>query len=500
MATKADSKNFFYDVEVISFDGKRQAKLTEKIKRLIESIEIQEVDTTGDTAQYLNGQATINLRETQYLPQDDNLRPQELDVFGQITNRPASIMDLRFDTEKGYTFVSQEEMESGTTQANRNQKSKEEPVVFLFQTRNKLRITWGYLEPFLSRTEEFEIENVEISGGSTDNGRVKIQALNRELEFMRAKPEEGIVFTNIVEQPKVPYRRVQPLSLKQTLFRITKALGVTLIFDGEEVTTLPPRTLKFDLLREDQNDTAPADKPFRISAKQSYWEFINTLASDFQSYVKFRIVNDEPILFFNKTSIEFAKSRKTLRYLDKDGLVQNYSIQDRTGKEDSPVTGNSVTEEGKRKKSEYVTAALKQGNETPPKRYDQDQNKAHERELGTKRVGHSETIPSESKDRLNMEVEAKSYESSYISTLALTTTGDPFHDVGLYDIENIGVRYSGTYKMYSVKHSMNTSGYTNSFQGKRQKLSEGGVEAQSQAADNETDNDGFLEERLSGEE
>jgi len=486
VATKENSKNFFYDLEVISYDGKRTAKLTPQIKRLIEAVEIQETEATGGSGgQELTNAVTITMTETDYLPQDGGLRPQDPRVFGQITNRPSSLLDLRFDSEKGYTFVSKEEVESGITDAARNQLTKEEPVIFLFQKRNRLRVTWGYLEPYSSRTEEYEITIASVEGSQSGHGKVTVQALNREIELRRAFPENGITFIldperNIKEQqtPVIPF---QKLSLKQTLFKVTEAMGLKLIFDGEEVRRYPPGTDKYDELREEGDDSAPPDKPFRITSKMSYYEFIKQLADDFQSYVSVRTINDEQTLVFNKTSLVFSEPRETLTYKDKDGLVLNYKIKDESGLFDSPNSGFSIADDGIKKDSRYVNQQLVKDDVKTPKRTNTDNNERHNYVLRKPRVGKSEAIPSNgNEDKLAQQVDSESYSRSYFNTIDLTLIGDPLFIPGTYEVQNVGARYSGEYKMFGVKHSLSTSGYEIQMQGKRNSTSEGGISARSQ--------------------
>jgi hypothetical protein len=467
---RADSKKPFYKIEVTSYDGKRRAALTENIQRLITSVEIQETTTTGESDGA--NQLTVNFAQTHYLPEDGGLRPQADRVFGEITNRPNAILDLRFDSEKGFTFVSKDELDGERTNRTRTQNGKQEPIVFLFQEQNIIDITWGYLEPYAARTRKFKITSVEAIGDSTNDGKIKLVCTDISMQATQTSPNNGVIFQDETSG------KTETLSLKQTLFKVADAFNLTLIYDEDKIDSYPPRAESFDKNRTFKGDTLPSDKAFRLPRGMTYRQFIDQLASEFQSRVEYD--TDEKgneLVRFTKIEKLFEKPIETFFYKNPNGLMKSYKLTalDRYG-----ITKTSVGSLEKEKEL-YVTTQVTESNKKVAQVFDGDAETKIQDTLGTKSSGFSETRPrpdeKNTEQAIDNTAESVSNSMIYNTTIEVNSVGHPDFRPRAYNIQNIGARYSGNYRMLTVTHVIGLNGYECKMVGNRNDVSDGGVEA-----------------------
>ena len=482
--SRTELKNPFYQIEVISFDGKRRAALTENIQRLVNSVQIQEHATTGEHSG--TNQLQIDFVQTDYLPEDGGLRPQDPKVFGEITNRPNAIIDLRFDSEKGFTFVSQEEMESGITESRRSQSGKSDDVVFLFQPENFIEITWGYLEPYEARTRKFKIVSIDANGSASGDGQISIIATDVGYELNKTTPTTGIIFqTSKFLPPELPLRggtEDQPLSLKQTLFRIAKGFGARLEYDGEFVDREPEGTDQYDELKVYGSDSAPVEKAFRVPKGLDYRTFVNNLASEFESRVEYDTDEDgNDIIRFTKTETLYKDSIDEFTYKDGNGVLKAYKLValDAWNVKKTTVSNNL------REVDLYIPVKLTEGTRKFTSGLDIEDEKQIEEGLGTSGTGYSETHPSDEERSVDSHAERMAYARAYQTQLTITTIGHPRYRPRMFEMNNIGARYSGSYRAYTVTHKINTSGYDCEWTAQRFDIQEGGSTSQEVAAQNQ---------------
>lgn len=485
-------KRFFYRMKITSFDGQHVAELTPEVLRLLVDVTISEssYSDAGETYPTLN----LTFQETSYLPETSGLVPdQSSTAAGQFTNRPGSILDLRFDSEKGFTYVSKAEMESGITRNKRTQTSTAQPVVFLFQGNNKIEIEWGLLEPRVkSRTRQFTISTISVSGGGSGHGTVTLTALDGTHGAKKTKVDKGIQYVHS-DAAKTPY------SLKQVLFTVCKALNYSLEFDGVAVTAFPPFTNKFVAIRtEAGGDTAPADPkaPFMQPSQLNMHEFVKKLANDYSSSYEY---DTDPatlrtILKFQYREVRYANTDFIFDYRSQSGTILNYKVDSVEGSF-NPVTGvTSVTDGGENNANVtqlpfVVQNTKKQGKNTPnPSKvlapYNPEDKKRVKDTLNRNLVTQNEATPSKAPNAVTNHASSLYHKNKYNSTLSLTTLGDPDYKPSLIQLDNIGVRYSKQYRMFTVQHKLGNSGYTCTWSGLSHYAAEGGVASDDGANDN----------------
>lgn len=482
-----ESRNFYYDIKITSPDGKRSARLTQNILKLCNKIDIVEALVSGGKqGEMSTPSATVNFIEADFLPDSGNKTPIEgVDGRGYITNRTGALIDLRFDSEKGFTYVTPQELESGYTKSSRTKSNESEPVIFLFDYNNKIEITWGHLEPRTSRTVRFKIGAVNYASGQGGNV-LSLQCVPTALDMSRTKLNEGKLFVDNEGKPE---------TLKQILYTISLVFGARLEFDGNDVPTKPDPSTTYVLNRTIVGgDTLPSEDgaPVQFVRQKDLHSQVAKLAKDYNSI--YEIYDDPitgtPVIKFTSEAIRFEKVDYELNYRDPDGVMLDFQLSTVAGRTDKSTSTSAISEKG-RAGSEYVEVQVTDGRsrntgEVPrtfdpiPLVYNERARKLLSREL----YGDSKTAPSTDRSELEAMSDTGTRNSSYMSTLGFKTVGHPDFTPGVYDIKGIGVRHSTTYRVFTVQHSMSSAGYTCSMQGKTQKTVESGVSNQEQLKGN----------------
>jgi hypothetical protein len=479
-------------MKITSFDGQHVAELTPEVLRLLVDVTISEssYSDAGETYPTL----TLTFHENSYLPESPILTPTTASsASGQMTNRPGSILDLRFDSEKGFTYVSKSEMESGITRNKRTQQSVTQPVIFLFQGNNKIEIEWGLLEPVKkSRVRNFTISTLSVSGGGSGNGTVNITALDGTHLAKKTSIDKGKLYVH-------PDTK-QSYSLKQVLFTVAKVLDCELEFDGAPVTSFPPSTSEFIARRTAiGGDTAPVDPkaPIIQPSQLSMHEFIKKLANEYSSSYEFDTdpKTKRSVLKFQYREKRYENVDRVFTYRSQNDVVLNYKIDSVEGSF-NPVTGASSTVDGGEENAIRVTERLAiddirlNGKQTKsPDKVISPYNPADKSRvkdnLDRNLVNSNETTPAKGANAVSYHASALYNKAKYNSTIGLTTLGDPDYKPGLIQMENIGLRYSKKYRMFTVQHKLGNSGYTCTWSGLSHYAAEGGVDADEAAKDNE---------------
>lgn len=496
-------KNFFYRMKVSSPDGSQSAELTNEILRMMTEVVISESSYSDDSQTYPT--LTITLNEASWLPEDNSFNTTNPRIRGQFTNRPGSILDLRFDSEKGFTYVSKEEMESGQTRADRTQAGVVQPVIFLFGGNNKIEVEWGLLYPKISRKRTFTITTINMSGGGSGHGKVQITGLDGLHEATKTTLSQGKVFANPTNK--------QPNTLKQVLFQVALILDYDLEFDGALVTQFPPATSTYVPERTAVGgDTAPPEpnRPIVLTRHMNLHEFIMQLAQDYSSSYEYDTdpKTGRTKLIFKPRNVTYGSVNYTFTYKDPNGVMLEYKLDSVEG-QISPassvssagdgelaqettfaqqvVVKNTGTTEQTTNSSQSSVRSTEQNftPKIPPAQNTEIVQRINSAIPGLIRVGSSETHPSQSAEALQQKT-SRNYESGkYVTMLSMTTLGDPRYRPGLAKVNNIGLRYSTFYRMFTVQHNLRTSGYTCTFNGKSQFLGgEAGIDAGEAAKSN----------------
>lgn len=455
-------RRFFYRMKVTSFDGQHTAELPESILRLITDVTISESSYSDTEATYPS--LTLTLQETLYNP------------------APGAILDLRFDTEKGFTYVSKEEMESGLTRSKKDSKAQPQPVIFLFAGNNKIEIEWGLLHPKkVSRKREFTIQTFSVQGGGSGHGTVNITAMDGTLQGKKANIDKGISFVDPVRHN----------SLKQVLWYLCESIGHQLQFDGVRVNKLPPFADKFVANRtEAGGDTAAPDPaaPITMPKGMSVHEFIKDLANEYSSSYEYDtdVTSGYPLLVFTFREQRYKAVDNTFTYKSTDDVIINYKTDSVEGVF-NPITGSSSTVDGGGLAGTIYSLPLVTKDNTTDKVANPSSPAAKSKMANTLQrnyVGQSITTPAKTSDAVQNEAESLYAKNKYMTSLALTTIGHPYYRPGLIQMDNIGRRYSKKYRMFTVQHKLSNSGYLCSWSGMSHYDTDAGVNADDAAKEN----------------
>lgn len=154
----------FFDIKVGDSTGQRMVSLPHHILRLVSKIDILETLEEGQfntiTIDFIEGSrepssvnANLGTKGLYRIPNESG--KIDMNISGSITNRPGAITDLRFSGNSGITFLTADEAKKGrvsdTSQKNVNEKyvtrkhkAENSKPRLLFQERNQVHITWGY--------------------------------------------------------------------------------------------------------------------------------------------------------------------------------------------------------------------------------------------------------------------------------------------------------------------------------------------------------------------
>jgi hypothetical protein len=491
-----DLKQPFYRVRISDPTLKRTTSLTPELERLITSVKItQAIESTVQGPSML----TMELREHVFLPENSAKLGQAVG-WGQVPNRPANLLDLRFDSEQGYTFVSTEELRNNYTSPSRTKSGKSEPIIFLFQTNNYIEIEWGYLEPFISKKVLFRIASVQAKGSSGGEGNITVQATSDYTQLKRTVLSNGVSFT----EPDGT-----ATSLKRLLFKLTQILpnSTDLIFNTEPVLRLPPQELNKNSLLQSGVDTALHDPkvPEVILANQSVEDFLSQLARKYSCVWEFgtNATTFKQELRFSSIPIRYNQIEFDFTFSSYNNIVLSYSVNDVSGSVNPAASANSldnssnayISTQVATKNSSQKSTSEAQGTDVKTgtdsinmsvakPMVDEDISKA-EKVLGTKVVGSSTTHPG-NRDAVEAQASSTNQRNYYPITISVSTIGYPLFQPALVKMNNIGVRFSATYQMFTVTHNLNSRGYTCDWAGKTKDVSEGGVTPDSLVKENLT--------------
>lgn len=486
-------KNFYYDIKVSTPDGKRTARLTDTLMKLCVKADILEAIASEDQG----GASSLNLTfvEADFLPDSLNKTPAEgVDGRGYITNRTGALIDLRFDSEKGFTYVTQEELQSGITKSSRTQSGETEPVKFMFSANNEIEITWGLLEPKTSRTRKFRIGVVNYSTGA-GGASLSLQCYDLQKDLARLKLSEGKVWLD---------KEGNPQSLKQILFSICVVFGARLDFDEDIVTERPTAIPNNYVLERTERggDTKVSsnNNPMTLVRNQTIDGWIKELTGEFNSV--YEIYDDpidgRPVIKFTSKTLRYKKVVKTLNYRDPNGIMLEFQFNSIAGEANKETSTSAVDENGEASKDTYTTKLVEIDNQSSkdnPNRTAKQSNtydpipliynKRARVELERDLFGVSFTLADTAESEIVSKAEVSCLENSFMGFITVKTMGHPDLKPDVMRIEGVGVRASTTYRFFQVQHSLSASGYTCSMQGKTQKTNEEGTSNQEQLKKNE---------------
>ena len=492
-----DYNNFitpFYEIEVQDAARKRKVKLPHHILRLVDKIEINEAFASPENMQGATT-ATISFVEGSREPasQDPSLgtsglyqmsvegKGTDMDVAGSITNRVGSIVDLRFSGNSGITFLSQSEKKTGKVDSKLqknvqgkvvSRKYKKEPQnpKFLFDAFNKVKITWGYKEdPSTIRSIMLSIINVETVFSDSGPTTINVQL-----------SDYGAMLNQIVPKTAVPFGTVKPIKgnaviefedvKTDTMIRsIAEKAGMAAIISKNIVA-----------------DTLDKSKQKMWIAGESFHEFMSRLAAEKNCY--YRVMNNpkdgKPTIYFIKredfeSKPPLARDKSFfLEYKHPGSLIKavtvNADFVSPTGSATSAVDdqGEAV---GDDQEVGVVQFKNKEGQVVSDPTVDPAIGGLVDNVLGGNYTGSLNVTPNQNPKYHEGRATAEADKASRLVAIDIMTLGYPKFTPGVFNISNIGVRYSGKYRILTVNHTIDSGGYVCRMTGTTHSLASGGT-------------------------
>ncbi len=498
----ADYRNFktpFYEIEIGDSTGKRLVKLPHHILRLVEKVEITETFVAGNFSTF-NLDFVEGSREpasTDASLGTDGLykigttgQNPDMDIAGSITNRVGSITDLRFSGNGGITFLTDTERKNGaidrSPQENingdivtRSHKKEASRPVFLFQERNQVRITWGYVEDHASvRSIRGYIIMLTTTFPETGSVRTTITCQDTRSALDQIAPAKGIPFG----------------------VRKTSSKGNSIVVFNDEKTDKVIRDIcdkagMAAIVSKDlPADTVDQDKQKLWIAGESFHQFMTRLADIHHAY--YTVYPDpktgkDTLVFIKKLDFEnrlVITDRDLTTYKGAGSILKSVEIKADFG---SP-TGNAQLGVGNTAKQQGAinnTVKVRQFQSSPGKEEQIQPNSpidegnpvlgakgVHENVANGNTTGTVDLNPSNNRERLDTIAQHTASENSRNIVLEFVSLGYTKYSPGVIDIRNIGVRYSGKYRLQTVTHTLDSSGYVTKGTAVSMAVATGGVQ------------------------
>lgn len=503
----ADYRKFttpIFEIEIGDPEWQRRVKLPHHILRLVSKIEITEnmmvddhLEPTMMNIVFIEGSrepaspdykaGTSGLYK---IPISDN--KSDSAVSGSMTNRSGILTDLRFSGSSGITWLTEKEKRTGKVDnkiqknvdgKNVTRKFKTEPSapMFLFQQRNLVKVTWGYAEDPKSRRS--------IMLGITS--------------IASNFPESGMPTTTITcSSSTVSLNQIASKNGKPFAKRITVNKNGTSLYVFEDMKC---EDLLQDLVKKTGmraivsknflNNTVDKDKPKILVAGESPHQFFVRLAKASGCYYEILPhpeTGQDTLFFISKNDMEsrtLFKDRELLNWKGpgsiiksinvsadfsgligaaEKGLTENGEAQSQDEIVSIELLKNSKSSETGRKQ-ELVPAEPTTANPHPSTK------KFADKVLDGEISGVVNYSPAQSAERLNHLAQAKTDSENKLVMISFSTVGYAKLMPGVMEITGIGVRYSGKYRIISVTHTIDSSGYSTRCEGNSAFLASGGV-------------------------
>jgi hypothetical protein len=484
----------FYEIEVSDAAGKRKAKLPHHILRLVDKIEIKEAFASPEN---MNGATTgtISFVEGSREPasQDPTLGTAglyqlpvegtgvDMDISGSITNRVGSIVDLRFSGNSGITFLSQDEKKVGALspklletvegkKKSRKFKKESQNPKFLFDAFNKVKITWGYKEdPSSIRSMMLSIVNVETVFSDSGPTTINIQLADYGAMMNQVTPKDAVAFGTVKPIKGNAVIEFEDIKTDVLIRNIAEKAGMAAIISKN----IPA-------------DTLDKSKQKMWIAGESFHEFLSRLAAEKNCYYKV-ITNpktEKPTIYFIKREDFEAKPPLPvnkyflLEYKHPGSLIKSVTVNadfvNPTGAATSATDDNGDQIQSDEEVG-VVQFKNKEGQIVSDPTVDPAVKGVVDNLLGGNYTGNVTITPNQNpkfhEDRARVEAD----KSSRLVAIDIITLGYPKFTPGVYNVNNIGLRYSGKYRILNVIHSIDSTGYLCRMSGTTHSLASGGT-------------------------
>ena len=479
-------KDPFFEIKVGDSTGKRMVNLPHHILRLCQKIEITE---TFEADQYSMIQLTFIEGSREPASQDPRLGTKglyhlpieggsrtDLDIAGSITNRVGTLADLRFSGSSGITFTSANEIRTGKID-NRVQKNVDganvtrshtrEPKspVFLFQERNQVQIRWGYKsDPSTVRSIRGYIVMLNVNYPDSAQVTTTITCHTAKFAVDQIAPRSGVPFGTRERVGGNSVITFKDPKSNDLIKKICSDAGLKCIVSD-------------DLLNA--NHDRHHMKVW--VAGESFAQFLNKLAEEHDAV--WDIIPDpktgEDTLIFLRQNALYSRPIKgttiLLAYKQPGSILHSVEVNadfgfvggfaslgtDPNGDQvkNSTDTGEKAIQLYKADNKTQQVVDYKPTSNNPVKSAQAITDKI----LNGQATGKAEINPSTTGEQQQFseaaDVTAKEQMSRAI-TLGFQTLGYTRLSPGAAFFDNLGVRYSGTYRIINVTHTLEPGGYT----------------------------------------
>jgi len=491
----------FFDIEIADSSGKRRVKLPQQLLRLIERVEVMETFEPNQfptiTITFIEGSREPAIVDRSAgtsglykVPSHAGSDKVDMDIAGAFHNRAGLLTDLRFSGNSGITFLTEKERKIGkidtssqlnvesdiTTRAHKSETSSPE---FLFTQRNRVSVTWGYKEdPESIRTTTAYIININTNFPESGQPTTTIVCQSSKAFVEQLTAKNSIPFGKRVQTGQGNFiTQFEDIKTYDLLNDLAKRAGMPSIIS---------ENLPAEKLDKDKQKVLIAGTNFKQFLDQlakehdAVWDLIpgksgvDTLVFITRKDLYSKLALKDPNLFSYKQPGSILKSVNIT--VDFGGLtgatvVNSNSDGSNKGSAQTDPKSNVNMFEGKGLRSPELVENSPTGKNPIPVcsaledslfKNPNTKNSTNIQDdlTGLAYTGSVELVPIEdSKGLTDDKTAVESAQKARLVNLDFTTLGYTKVTPGVIEFRNLGVRYSGAYKVITVTHIIDSSGY-----------------------------------------
>lgn len=483
MAAPTDRRKFktpYFEIAIGDSLGKRMVTLPHQLLRLVEKVEILETFERDElytiTLVFIEGS-----REP--ASPDSSLGTQGLykidkNIAGYMTNRTGLLVDLRFSGDGGITFISKEESQNNRLNTNlltntsgekvsRTYESEPKSPTLLFQQRNQVKVTWGYREDtHNARSLRAYISVVTTEFPENGQPRTTITCTSTRAFLDQIAKTNGTSFAQT--EQKVPIQLFQSDGTTAKQFsdpptpELLSGLAKTMQMPSLISPVLPGEKLDNDHFK-------------LLMGGQSLDQFIKNLAITHNAY--YNIMPDpatgkDTLIFLHVTDFEskpIVNDPRLFTYKAPGSIIKSVSVHADfinivgstiTGKDDQGNQLQFGQNVGGNQSLLFPSNNEKVIDTDPTNNNAVHAAKAFKEKVGTPGfTGKLENHPDSGSDYFTGLSQSYAHQSSRSIEMDLVTLGYPRLTPGVIDIQGLGRRYSGKYRLMTVTHIIDPNGY-----------------------------------------
>lgn len=504
----ANFKTPFYEIKIGDSSGQKLVNLPHHILRLVDKVEIYEPlggtegnrEFTSIVLTFIEGSREPGSPDaslgTQGLYKVENADGKvDMDIAGSLTNRTGIITDLRFSGNHGVTFITAGEKKTNTIDdkiqknvidkyTTRKWNTDPKSPAFLFNERNQVQVQWGYKED-PSTWRKVRCYIIMVSVDFPEQGAIKTtitcQDTGAFLDQIAAK--EGTPFGKKITTPAGASIVVfQDIKTDEVLKKIAKDAGMAAIIS----TNLP-------------SEKMDEDRQKMWIAGESFAQFMDRLARIHNCYWK-ALLNPKDgkttLVFLKKSDFEsriLKIPQNYLTYRGQGSILKSVNVKVDFG----GLTGaliKSTDANGEPVGDEMMgVELLKSSNKTAKDGLKSEtslsanpvSNNPISAAVGLQNnvakggvTGNVEHTPRSDKESTKTIAGSEADRAHRLIQLDFTTLGYTQLTPGTVRIDGLGVRYSGLYRILTVQHTIDSSGYITKCTATSQFLPGGGAKPQ----------------------